>query len=116
MLVGEATLQGFETFLKDKCGFDPREYITELDVGMKGGILFPDWGYKGNNVWHPFHFFNYPFTSPLNTPISMVDAWSHCQDIDIKKLSVLWQVSMANYVDRTQLDNAYAIYMLIASN
>ncbi len=109
--VGEATLQGFETFLKDKCGFDPREYITELDVGMKGGILFPDWGYKGNNVWHPFHFFNYPFTSPLNTPISMVDAWSHCQDIDIKKLSVLWQVSMANYVDRTQLDNAYALHV-----
>ena len=41
--VGEATLLGFEKFLKEKCGFNPREYIKELDVGLKGGILFPDW-------------------------------------------------------------------------
>ena len=109
--VGEATLQGFEKFLKEKCGFNPREYITELDVGLKGGILFPDWGFKGSKIWHPFYFFNYPFFSPDNTEIPMVDAWSHCQDIDFKKLTVLWQTSMENYVDRTQIENAYALHV-----
>ena len=109
--VGEATLLGFEKFLKDKCGFNPREYITELDVGLKGGILFPDWGFKGSKVWHPFYFFNYPFFSPNNLEIPMVDAWSHCQDLDFRKLTVLWQTSMENYVDRTQLENAYALHV-----
>lgn len=109
--VGEATLLGFEKFLKEKCGFNPREYITELDVGLKGGILFPDWGFKGSKVWHPFYFFNYPFFSPNNIEIPMVDAWSHCQNLDFNKLTVLWQVSMANYVDRTQLEDAYALHV-----
>ncbi len=109
--VGEATLLGFEKFLKNHCGFDPREYILELDVGMKGGILFPDWGYKGSKVWHPFYFFNYPFLSPIEMPIPMVDAWSHAQHIELQRLSVLYQVSMANLVDRTQLENAYALHV-----
>ncbi len=109
--VGEATLLGFEKFLKVKCGFHPREYIQELDVGMKGGILFPDWGFKGSKIWHPFYFFNYPFFDPDNNEIPMIDAWSNTQEIEYQRLTLLYQASMANLVDRSQLENAYALHV-----
>ena len=79
---------------------NPNEFLGELDAGLKAGILFKDWGHKGNEIWLPFYWLNYPFTDP---PVSMVDAWSTSQDIDFKKLEVLYQCSMDNIIDRTQI-------------
>ncbi len=46
--VGEATLLSFEKFMNQNCGFNSNEFLAELDAGLKAGILFKDWGYKGN--------------------------------------------------------------------
>ena len=54
--VGEATLLNFENWLENHCGFNSEEFLAELDIGLKAGILFPDWGYEGSNIWHPFLF------------------------------------------------------------
>ena len=106
--VGEATLLSFEKFMVEQCGFDPNEFLAELDAGLKAGILFKDWGHKGNEIWLPFYWLNYPFSDP---PVSMVDAWSTSQDIDFKKLEVLYQCSMDNIIDRTQIGEGYAVHI-----
>ena len=106
--VGEATLLSFEKFMVEQCGFNPNEFLAELDAGLKAGILFKDWGHKGNEIWLPFYWLNYPFTDP---PVSMVDAWSTSQDIDFKKLEVLYQCSMDNIIDRTQIGEGYAVHI-----
>ena len=106
--VGEATLLSFEKFMVEQCGFNPNEFLRELDAGLKAGILFKDWGHKGNEIWLPFYWLNYPFTDP---PVSMVDAWSTSQDIDFKKLEVLYQCSMDNIIDRTQIGEGYAVHI-----
>ena len=106
--VGEATLLSFEKFMVEQCGFNPNEFLAELDAGLKAGILFKDWGHKGNEIWLPFYWLNYPFSDP---PVSMVDAWSTSQDIDFKKLEVLYQCSMDNIIDRTQIGEGYAVHI-----
>ena len=106
--VGEATLLSFEKFMVEQCGFNPNEFLRELDAGLKAGILFKDWGHKGNEIWLPFYWLNYPFSDP---PVSMVDAWSTSQDIDFKKLEVLYQCSMDNIIDRTQIGEGYAVHI-----
>ena len=106
--VGEATLLSFEKFMNQNCGFNSNEFLAELDAGLKAGILFKDWGYKGNEIWLPFYWLNYPFSDP---PVSMVDAWSTSQDIDFKKLEVLYQCSMDNIIDRTQIGQGYAVHI-----
>ena len=106
--VGEATLLSFEKFMVEQCGFDPNEFLAELDAGLKAGILFKDWGHKGNEIWLPFYWLNYPFSDP---PVSMVDAWSTSQEIDFKKLEVLYQCSMDNIIDRTQIGQGYAVHI-----
>jgi|TARA_B100000029_G_C17589618_1_gene962103 tryptophan halogenase len=109
--VGEATLLGFERFMRERCGFDSNEYLKALDVGLKAGILFPNWGYEGSAIWHPFYFLNYPFISEGQPPIPMTDAWSNAKDVDFKKLLVLYQASMSNIVDKNQLDGGYALHI-----
>ena len=106
--VGEATLIGFEPFLSNDCGFDSNEFLKELDVGLKGGILFPDWGYEGSKVWHPFTFKTFPFS---DVQVPMIDAWSHCKDRDFQKLMVLYTTSMSNKVDKTALGDSYALHV-----
>tara|TARA_B100000427_G_scaffold216918_1_gene181131 strand:+ start:566 stop:1990 length:1425 start_codon:yes stop_codon:yes gene_type:complete len=106
--VGEATLIGFESFLSNTCGFDSNEFLKELDVGLKGGILFPDWGYEGSNVWHPFNFQRYPFS---DSPVPMTDAWSNHQDRDFQKLMALYITSMSNKIDKGALGDAYALHV-----
>ena len=97
--VGEATLIGFEGFLKDKCGFPPEEYLRNMDVTLKGGILFPDWGMNGNAPWHPFTFPN------------IVDKWSTTQNEPLETQMALYNCSMRNSIDRTQLDGGYALHV-----
>ena len=109
--VGEATLLSFERFMRENCGFDPNEFLTELDAGLKAGILFKDWGYTGNEIWLPFYFLNYPFIPEEDPPIAMVDAWSNAKNIDFKKLEVLYQCSMSNIIDRNQLGGGYAVHI-----
>tara|TARA_B100000427_G_scaffold216918_1_gene181132 strand:+ start:1981 stop:3420 length:1440 start_codon:yes stop_codon:yes gene_type:complete len=106
--VGEATLLSFEKFMNQNCGFDSNEFLAELDAGLKAGILFKNWGYTGNEIWLPFYWLNYPFSDP---PVSMIDAWSTAQNIDFKKLEVLYQTSMSNIIDRTQLGAGYAVHI-----
>ncbi len=106
--VGEATLLSFEKFMNQNCGFNSNEFLAELDAGLKAGILFKDWGYKGNEIWLPFYWLNYPFSDP---PVSMIDAWSTTQHLDFKKLEVLYQCSMSNIIDRTQLGSGYAVHI-----
>ncbi len=106
--VGEATLLSFEKFMNQNCGFDSNEFLAELDAGLKAGILFKNWGYTGNEIWLPFYWLNYPFSDP---PVSMIDAWSTAQNIDFKKLEVLYQSSMSNIIDRTQLGAGYAVHI-----
>ncbi len=109
--VGEATLLSFERFMIDDCGFDPKEYRKELDVGLKAGILFKDWGHVGNEIWLPFYFLNYPFIPEEDPPVAMVDAWSNSKNVDFKKLEVLYQCSMSNIIDKQQLGGGYALHI-----
>jgi tryptophan halogenase len=85
--VGEATLLNFKIFLRDYCKFNDEKIIDCLqycDSVRKLGILYPDWGYDGNEIWHPFYFLN---MMPLenHSPV-LIDAWSHFQEYDIKKI------------------------------
>tara|TARA_B100001939_G_C16911283_1_gene604716 strand:+ start:72 stop:1511 length:1440 start_codon:yes stop_codon:yes gene_type:complete len=108
--VGEATLLNFDKFLTQNCGFDRNEYLRELDVGVKAGILFPNWGKEDSTVWHPFYFRYYPFVENMDVP--MLDAWSNAQDLSIQRLLPLYDVSLLNKVDKAQhSDNAYALHI-----
>lgn len=51
--VGEATILDFEPFMKD-CGFELQQWMPRVNGTFKSGILFPNWGKMGNQVWHPF--------------------------------------------------------------
>ena len=97
--VGEATLLGFQNFLNNNCGFDPTEYLKELDVGLKGGILFPDWGYDGSRVWHPFWF----------PPV--IDGWSNNKEKNLRESMLLYECSMKNMIDKERLGDSYALHI-----
>tara|TARA_B100001996_G_scaffold215713_1_gene165801 strand:+ start:456 stop:1772 length:1317 start_codon:yes stop_codon:yes gene_type:complete len=83
--VGEATLLNFENWLENHCGFNSEEFLAELDIGLKAGILFPDWGYEGSNIWHPFLF---------------PPGEKH-----------LYECSMNNMVDKNRLEDSYAYHI-----
>ena len=83
--VGEATLLNFKDFLSNDCGFNTVEFLAELDIGLKAGILFPDWGYEGSNIWHPFLF---------------PPGEKH-----------LYECSMNNMVDKNRLEDSYAYHL-----
>ena len=93
--VGEATiLNGFDHFMTTYCEFNEREWKTELDAIPKAGILFPDWGKEGNEVWHPFVF--PPASSEHNIP--MVDALSHYSDESLKDYLPLYESGLENKI------------------
>ena len=76
--VGEATLLDFVPFIRHQCGFTD-ECFEYCDGVKKSGILFPDWGYEDNKVWHPFLF------KWLAEGSLLIDGWSRVQDqLDIR--------------------------------
>jgi len=86
--VGEATLLNFKFFLEKFCGFSQQKIIKcfqYCEAIRKIGILFPDWGYDGNIIWHPFQFVSILEKENNHNP-SLLDAWSHFQDYDIKHI------------------------------
>lgn len=104
--VGESTLLGFEPFLSQTCGFNPKEYLPAIDATLKSGILFPDWGYDGNVVWHPFYFLW--LYNKIHAPL-LCDGWSHFQDeFDFVKFMALYEPSMNNQVDTKQISHSYS--------
>ena len=53
--VGEATILGFDHFLKD-CGIPVALWSKACDATIKCGTYFPDWKGDGSNIWQPFYF------------------------------------------------------------
>lgn len=76
--VGEGTLLSFQKYMAD-CGFKMEEWFNAVDATYKTGALFPDWKFKGNQIWHPFNM------SPnIDGDIRLQQAWSHHQENDMK--------------------------------
>ena len=85
--VGEATLLNFKFFLERYCGFNQQKIVKCLEYSesvRKIGIIYPDWGYDENIIWHPFQFGN--ILAENNHSPGLIDAWSQYQDFDIKNL------------------------------
>ena len=101
--VGEATLLGFSEFMNDYCEFNDHEWKRELDAVPKAGILIPDWGKEGNDIWHPFSYPN-AHTHPTVPPIPMWDALSHFQEENYKDYLSLWPTVATNEVNTHELD------------
>tara|TARA_B110000503_G_scaffold76350_1_gene117784 strand:+ start:1165 stop:2658 length:1494 start_codon:yes stop_codon:yes gene_type:complete len=53
--VGEATILGFDHFLKD-CGIPVALWSKACDATIKCGTYFPNWKGDGSNIWQPFYF------------------------------------------------------------
>ena len=107
--VGEATLLSFEKFLENYCGLDLRECLRELDTTLKAGILYPDWGYDGNEPWHPFYFLDFP--SEHFPPNPLIDGWSLAKEFKFESLMALYGSSMDNCIDKEQLEGRYAMHI-----
>ena len=99
--VGEATLLGFAGFMND-CGFDHREWMNATDAVIKTGILFPDWGEDGTDVWHPFFFFG--------GEEPMVDVWSNYQDIPFHRTLPVYESVARNRINIHKMDS-YALHI-----
>lgn len=80
--VGEATLTTFVEFL-EKCGFPEKTWFNEIDATIKGGILFKNWQYDGEDIWHPFSY--YIFDEDYNNGISL---WSNNQNFSFIKYAL----------------------------
>ena len=90
--VGEATLLNFKYFLRDICKYSELKIVNCLQhcqAVQKMGILYPDWGYDGNIIWHPFHFVD--MLRENNHAPGLIDAWSQFQDFDIKNILTPYQ-------------------------
>ena len=90
--VGEATLLNFKYFLRDICKYSELKIVNCLQhcqAVQKMGILYPDWGYDGNIIWHPFHFVD--MLRENNHSPGLIDAWSQFQDFDIKNILTPYQ-------------------------
>ena len=85
--VGEATLLSFKVFLEKVCFFSEREIgecLYYCESIKKNGILFPDWGIDGNEIWHPFYFGNM-VPNGIDRPL-LIDAWSLQDTVDIGEI------------------------------
>ena len=85
--VGEATLLSFKVFLEKVCFFSEREIgecLYYCESIKKYGILFPDWGIDGNEIWHPFYFGNM-VPNGIDRPL-LIDAWSLQDTVDIGEI------------------------------
>ncbi len=85
--VGEATLLSFKVFLEKVCFFSEHEIgecLYHCESIKKNGILFPDWGIDGNEIWHPFYFGNM-VPNGIDRPL-LIDAWSLQDTVDIGEI------------------------------
>ena len=85
--VGEATLLSFKVFLEKVCFFSEREIgecLYYCESIKKNGILFPDWGIDGNEIWHPFYFGSM-VPNGIDRPL-LIDAWSLQDTVDIGEI------------------------------
>lgn len=100
--VGEATLLTFKPFLQE-CGIPVDDWLVELDAGYKSGILFSNWRFEGDDIWHPFYKGNRLY----NDQIRIWDFWSQNQDLDFKKYATGFYTStvLENTVDYNNLDS-----------
>tara|TARA_B100001094_G_scaffold201318_1_gene195312 strand:- start:457 stop:1932 length:1476 start_codon:yes stop_codon:yes gene_type:complete len=85
--VGEATLLNFKLFLKNYCNYSVDEIdqcLSYCESVQKKGILYPDWGCDGNQIWHPFHFAGM-IPNGVDVPL-LIDAWSLQDKIGITEI------------------------------
>ena len=101
--VGEETLLSFPNVMK-QMGYKPTDWIKEIDATLKSGILFPGWGKEDQTIWHPFSF-----TSVGDSKTPLYDMWQSFQDeYDIKKISPMYNSSMANRIETEYTHDSYA--------
>ena len=101
--VGEATLLSFPNVMK-QMGYKPTDWIKEIDATLKSGILFPGWGKEDQTIWHPFSF-----TSVGDSKTPLYDIWQSFQDeYDIKKISPMYNSSLANRIETEYTHDSYA--------
>tara|TARA_B100000579_G_scaffold354596_1_gene309658 strand:- start:1230 stop:2717 length:1488 start_codon:yes stop_codon:yes gene_type:complete len=101
--VGEATLLSFPNVMK-QMGYKPTDWIKEIDATLKSGILFPGWGVEDQTIWHPFSF-----TSVGDSKTPLYDMWQSFQDeYDIKKISPMYNSSLANRIETEYTHDSYA--------
>ena len=107
--VGEATLLSFPQVMKGM-GYEPHQWMNEIDATFKAGILFPGWGKEKNNIWHPFGFGILGDGDDPNIPrVPLYDAWSNYQDQnDIKSISGLYRSAMQNKIEPDYIRDTYA--------
>tara|TARA_B110000503_G_scaffold65815_3_gene103355 strand:+ start:7114 stop:8586 length:1473 start_codon:yes stop_codon:yes gene_type:complete len=100
--VGEATLLTFDSFLKE-CGFEVKDWFTEIDAGYKSGILFSNWKNAGDDIWHPF----YKGNRLVRGKYRVWDLWSRHQDLDFKTYATGFYNStvLENTVDGNNLES-----------
>ena len=107
--VGEATLLSFPQVMREM-GYEPHQWMNEIDATFKAGILFPGWGKEENNIWHPFGFGILGDGGNPNIPrVPLYDVWSNYQDQrEIKSISGLYGSAMQNKIEPDYVRDTYA--------
>ena len=107
--VGEATLLSFPQVMREM-GYEPHQWMNEIDATFKAGILFPGWGKEENNIWHPFGFGILGDSENPNIPrVPLYDVWSNYQDQrEIKSISGLYGSAMQNKIEPDYVRDTYA--------
>ena len=107
--VGEATLLSFPQVMREM-GYEPHQWMNEIDATFKAGILFPGWGKEENNIWHPFGFGILGDGENPNIPrVPLYDVWSNYQDQkEIKNISGLYRSAMQNKIEPDYVRDTYA--------
>ena len=107
--VGEATLLSFPQVMREM-GYEPHQWMNEIDATFKAGILFPGWGKEENNIWHPFGFGILGDGDDPSIPrVPLYDVWSNYQDQnEIKSISGLYRSAMQNKVEPDYIRDTYA--------
>ena len=101
--VGEATLLSFPNIMK-QMGYEPKEWLKEVDATFKSGILFPGWGHEDAEIWHPFSF-----TSVGDSKVPLYDLWQSFQEkYDIKTISPMYGSSILNKIETNYVHDSYA--------
>lgn len=102
--VGEATILDFAPFMQE-CGYEIHHWMPKVNGTFKSGILFPDWGFDGNKIWHPFR------THITYNVYGQWDIWSLDKTKPFEQYGVCaYDVSQQNKVDFNRLgDYAYHV-------
>jgi len=85
-------------------GYEPKEWLKEVDATFKSGILFPGWGHEDAEIWHPFSF-----TSVGDSKVPLYDLWQSFQEkYDIKTISPMYGSSILNKIETNYVHDSYA--------